>query len=416
MSLRLLFLILRFVLIGGFVLLVVTWLYNSLVFDRSYKGYVNGKVVHIRPPMKGQPKLASNFSVGSPITAQQVLGHVANERAFELMNVEQTLAQRIASGEQTLASINAQLANRQQWLGRLGSDSAQQQNLRLDYVATHLQAKQAEMTQAELAMKQAKTNADRFTRLAEQGFVPKIKAEEMALDANRAANQYATAKAQLASEKSQMKAASQGVQVEGSLTKNYSDVRRYDVETDMQRLLAQRSQLQGEIGTLKLQQQGLSGPLKQQQQGDLISPVNGVVWNVGAYNNEYVTDDSVVLEVLNCDNLWVDAYVDEQQLPDIDTAQSVDLNLLSRPELGTLKGKIMLVRSGVGKVSVNEGVAGLDNMQKSQALLRINVQWPSSSPDLNQSCNVGTSVKAKFSKKPFKWGGFGQLAMGFLPF
>lgn len=416
MPMRLTFLVLRFVLIGGLVLLVVSWLYNSLVFDRSYKGYVNGKVVHIRPPMKGQLKLASSFSVGSPIKAQQVIGHVENERAFELLTIEQTLAQRIAAGEQTLASLNAQLANRQSWLGKLGSESAQAKRLRVSYESTELQAKQAELAQAELASKQAKTNADRYARLAAQGFVPKIKAEEMALAANDAANLAKTAKAQLASEQARLKAATQGGQVDGSLTRDYSDVRRYDVETDLQRLLAQRSQLQAEIDSLKLQQQGLSGPLKQQKQGDLVSPVNGVVWNVGAYDNEYVTDDSVVLEVLNCDSLWVDAYVNEQQLADIDASQPVKLNLLSRPELGTLEGRITLVRSGVGKVTVTEGVAALDEMQKSQALLRLSVAWPNQTPDLNQSCNVGTSVKAKFAKKPFNWSNFTQLAMGVLPF
>lgn len=404
---------LRTVLILLFVVGLGAWLYSSLSFDRSFKGFVNGKVITVRPSIKGKLSLQT-ITLGQPVHEGQPLGFVTNETAVELLTQKQALENQARATQASAANLSQLIANRQKWLSQLGSESSQVNSLRTAFQQEQLEAARSELAQAEFAMAKADADAQRYWTLAEKGFAPRVEAERYALQAQNARNEYKTLQAKLQAEKARLNAAQQGVQVDGSMTKTYSDVRRYDVETDLYKLQNQRSQLMTEAQALQQQASSLEGPMKQLQQSAITVPVNGVVWNVLAYNQEYVSENRSVMEVLDCDNLWVDTFVNESQLPQIDLSKPVKLVLLSHPEMGEVEGRVLLVRSGVGRVTVTEGVAAPNDEQRSQALIRLKVQWPKQ-PDLTKSCYVGTSVRSQFAKKPLEWRHWLDVAMLPLP-
>jgi multidrug resistance efflux pump len=398
---KLLFKLLRFVLIFALVGGFSYWLYGTLFHDQSFKGYVNGKIVKVRPPIRGKLSLKP-MRVGLPVKMGDILGSIENERAYELLSFQQGLDQKVQVNQLALDSLDSQINNRQQWLSRFNQEAGQQTNLRVSYEKEQLTASEANVQQAKSGMEKAKNDAERYARLAEKGFSPKVVAEDFALRAKDSENNYKATMARFSAEKSRMAAAKVGMQVDGSLTKSYSESRRYDVETELYRLQNERERLLAEIKTATSQADQLNSPIQKMRSSKIITPVEGVVWNVNAYTNEYVGPEESVLEVLDCKNLWVDTYVKEAHLANLDLKAPVQISLMSHPELGTMKGTISLVRTGVGRVTVQEGVAVPNDKQKSQALIRMNVSWPTQ-PDPNNSCYVGTSIKAVFAKQPLSF-------------
>ena len=365
------------------------WLIFQLITSaKSYQGFVNGKIIHLRPPIKGQITL-ENISVGLPLHSGQLLGNIENDRSYELVTEQQKLAQALSTNRKQLEILETRLITRQARLHKLKSESHQQKALRITFENKNVSAVQAELDQA---IKDAK----RFENLAKKGFAPAQQAEEKVKEVKKL-------QAKLGVEQAKANAAQVGVQVDGAMNKGYADQRIYEIETELLYQESERERLKAEAETLTSQLATLDESLEKLKNFKLEAPVNGVVWSLGANNHEYVTNETEVVQILDCDHLWIDTYVNEQQVSELDYNKPVEVKLISQPELGVMKGEVILVRTGVGRVEVNEGVALPKENQKSQAMVRVSVAWPKR-PVAHQSCYVGSSVETTFAKKPFQWG------------
>lgn len=367
-----------------------SWLlFQFATSAKSYQGFVNGKIIHLRPPIKGQLSL-ENISVGLPLHSGQLLGNIENDRSYELVTEKQKLEQALSTNRKQLEILENRVGSREARLAKLQHESHQQKGLRLAFEHNNVAAVQAELDQA---IKDAK----RYENLAKKGYAPVQQAEEKL-------NTMKKLQAKLGIEQAKAAAAQADVQVDGSMNKGYADQRIYEIETELLYQASERERLMAEAETLTSQLAQLEESLDKLKNFKLEAPVNGVVWSLGANNNEYVTNESEVVQILDCDHLWIDTYVNEQQVSELDYSKPVDVKLISQPELGIMKGEVILVRTGVGRVEVNEGVALPKENQKSQAMVRVSVAWPKR-PDAHQSCYVGSSVETTFAKKPFQWGG-----------
>jgi multidrug resistance efflux pump len=109
------------------------WLLYQLVTSaKSYQGFVNGKIIHLRPPIKGQITL-ENISVGLPLHSGQLLGNIENDRSYELVSEQQKLAQALSTNHKQLEILENRLISRQQRLAKLQGESHQQKDLRINF-------------------------------------------------------------------------------------------------------------------------------------------------------------------------------------------------------------------------------------------------------------------------------------------
>jgi multidrug resistance efflux pump len=391
------FKLLRFVLIVGLVGGLTFWLYDALFREYSYKGYVNGKITHLRSPIRGAVKL-NPLTIGDAVSQGQTLAVIENDRAYELLTTQTSLDQRTEANRAMVQTIDNQIQNRQAWLSELGQESSQQKQLRVSFENQQLTTVEAQLVQSKNILQKASADATRYATLAEKGYAPKAVAEEYRLKQNEADALLKAKESEKKAIQARIQAAKANVQIDGSLAKNYAESRRFEVETEILRLQQERARLVTEAQTSQTQLAELSSPQVKMSQTAIVSPVNGVVWGVNAYSKEHVSADQSIVEILDCEHLWIDTYINERQLPSLDLKAPVEVKLLSHSEMGNLKGKVLMVRTGVGRVTVNEDVAPPNDQMKSQAVIRIAVDWPKS-PDPSSNCYVGTSVKARFSKK-----------------
>lgn len=89
----------------------------------------------------------------------------------------------------------------------------------------------------------------------------------------------------------------------------------------------------------------------------LKAPVSGIVYNVHANNGEFLQPKQPVMDILDCDQVWVDTFVDEKEVAKIDTQAPVEVHLLADEDAPPLSGEVMFLRYGAEQ-ALNESAKG----------------------------------------------------------
>jgi multidrug resistance efflux pump len=375
------------------------WIFTSFVSTKSYKGYVNGKIIHLKPSISGI--LDSKYlEVGMSVKANDLLATVNNPRNVQFDGEQRFLEQKVAIAKAQLTELQGMIAVREAKLETTLNSSNEQSTLRVAYENQNVVAAQGQLAQAKLMVEQAQKDYGRFARMAEKGYVSKQQAEQQKMALMEAQAQLNSASAKLNSENAKLNAAKAGFQVDSALSQNSGESRVLNIENQLMDLKQRRAETETQLLTSQAMLKDLEASNATLRSQPLMSPVDGVLWFVGANDEEFVSENSNVIDVLDCDHLWVDTYIDEQKLKALEFDKPVKIKILSHPELKDVTGKIMVSRSGVGRVSTHEGVALPNEREKSHALVRILVDWPIT-PDPMQSCYVGSSVETEFVKSPW---------------
>lgn len=156
---------------------------------------------------------------------------------------------------------------------------------------------------------------------------------------------------------------------------------------------------------------------------ELESPSSGIVYELDRKSGDYVHPGIGVMKVLDCQKLWVDTFVREKDIPNLDPEKPVSIRILTDSEKRWLTGKVKFVRHGVRqgvRQALLADASGNDEWQKSLlesaspqpiiqltpltrqqpslTLVRVQLDKPPPS-DKNNFCYVGSRVETVFKRK-----------------
>lgn len=174
----------------------------------------------------------------------------------------------------------------------------------------------------------AKVDRDRAQELLEAGIVPPAAAEKDFLRYEQAQADVKKAQALLAQAQQRLSAAQAGLQIDGSRTLSYSEIRQREINTEIADLQRQTAQLRVEARTTELE---LAKPIQQTRLNKVVvisAPTTGAVRSVDAKAGEYLASSTPVLRVLNCQNRWVDAFFSEDSTKNLTPGMAVQVRLL----------------------------------------------------------------------------------------
>ncbi len=390
----------RIVLIVAVFVVIDIFLFQYFTEVQTHKGFVNGKLLSIKSPIEGKLTLEP-LDVGTPVKENQVVGFVKNDRTHQLNLQQAALKVKIAAKENEVLQFQRVLASRGALMNTLARESETQRQLRVQHKSQQINRHDSDLDELKSIAELAEAQANRFRRLAEKGFTPSARAEEYESEAVQAKAQYSSKLAQRGQSETELAAANVGVQVEGAQTTNYSKIRSQELQLEISQQQADLIAARKEKLLLEEELAQIENQLALANHAELQVPVNGLVWSVDASDKEYLELNAPVIRVLNCDNTWVDTFVAEDQASKIDTAKPVQLTLVGHNEMEPFEGKVQSIRSGRGKFAVDEQdeILPPNPKAKSQSLVRIAFDWPSEKPPVEQSCGVGSTVKAVFAKR-----------------
>lgn len=373
---------------------------------RSIQAFINGEITYVRAPIPGKLSLNTKLQLGYPLAASEVIGtvngDVENPRVSQLKITQQELRTRLQINQQQLDGLNQRLANRARLLQRFSQADRNQQRLVVDYSKAQVKQFQDELNRAKAAEEIAQADAKRYSALLAEGAVDTATAQRRMADAKQASAAVKAAQSQLEQAQFNVQAASAGLQLDGPRTFSYPEIRMIEIQTEITDLEQQAADMRRQVQSTQAELAKVNQELQTQKTVPVRVPEKGVVWSIDAQPGENVAANAPIMQLLNCNNVWVEAFVNESDANALSIGQPVEVQLMGTNT--TWSGHIQTIRAGTGRVTVGQHIAepppevARRQLPVRVVAARVKVDWPDA-PSSEQFCRAGRSVEVRFPKK-----------------
>jgi multidrug resistance efflux pump len=366
----------------------------------SQQGFINGTIVSVPAPIAGQLQLTS-LKPGSPIQLGQQLGQVANPRNPQLEIDRQQLQSKLAALQLKRQSLQSKQSDRYERLQQFQTDREQQGTLSVTVDNSRRDRLQVEIEQAQQAAAIAQREANRLDKLVKAGAIAQIQLDKTQDEVQSAQLRIAAKQTELAQAETEQIASQRGLQIDGAQSINYAETRSRELQDEIADLDREVSQVVAEIAQVNQEITTLDQQLNLQKFAQVEAPIAGVVWampnQIG--NGKTVASNESLIQVLDCNQTWVDTFVSERELPHLKIGDAVTVTMLG-DRAQKFTGRIQAIRAGVGRVAPGTDVA-VPPPPQSQRQVGVQVGWennPAITQQAAQFCGVGQSVEVAFQK------------------
>ena len=364
------------------------------------EAFVNGRIVTLTAPIDGQVMMPSGLRSGQPVEMAAALAQIINPDIDPWLR---DATYEVAAEQARLDSLITQLHQQSHTVipSREYHDYQSQQQ---QYQASIQLASQG-VRQAQLRLQTAQEEAalaqisfERILPLAEQGAIPLQQAEEISQDWANRQQDVRQAEIEVENKRIELQSIQQQAAQQLPPYPNVSpsqlalqDIQRQIDET-RDRIAARETAIA----------QAHTDP--KHQDHPVQSPFPGVVWETLVGPDEQVITGQPMVRLLNCEQLWVDAFVSVDDLPRVQLGSTATVKLYNG-EI-ELMGKVATVRSrliGVQKLGQDSAINPPNLVEKQVAQLRIELDKPEELTSQSNSaaafCNVGQIAQVEIAAK-----------------
>ncbi len=405
------------------------------------KAFVNGKIVTVTSPISGQVQTKASLDSGMPVNPEELLLKVneplsksewlqsikfdllaeqAKLESIEAKIRELAQAGKVAQPQRNQLLINQKPLERetdqaqevvQVVLARLDSQTAQTQ------AETAVRLAEQTIAQAQIDLKTAQSHAElakskyeKLRNLGDRGAVSAFSVKEAYNNWQVSQNQVEAARVKLETAKIQQRQQERlnVQQAERQKLKSSSlqsksnqlsiNTKTEELNPELAELERQKSQTQVSIEAKKKALTKLEKDVLAPNNFPVLAASKGVLWEVMVQNGEQVKSGQPLLKQLNCQQLWVDAFVNVDALKRITIGSPAQVELYSNNL--KLNGWVKTIRSPLsGEQKLGQDVAvNPPNVEKQQlAQVRIELENPKELTKSHQGsaqfCQVGQVAK-----------------------
>jgi multidrug resistance efflux pump len=439
---------------AGLLALGISLTLNRVTSVTATKAFVNGKIITVTSPIDGQVQAKTKLDSGMPVTMKQLLlkvkEPVAKSDSLQTLKVdlvaEKAKLEAVEAKSKELAQLNQftqpnlnypsqnlkpleEESNKAQEvaLSQINSDTAQIP----DKVAVRLAEQNVKQSEIELKVAQnhakvAQSKYEKFRYLANQGAISTFSVEEVlnnwkvSLEQVEAAKvRLETANVHLTERERLQRVASQSnfkeVSIKTSSQKaipenlnpenlNRENLNRENLNPELAEFQRRKTELQVSIEAKEKAITELEKSSKKQKDYQILASSKGTLWEVMVQDGEQIRSGQPLLKQLNCQKLWVDAFVN------LDDLKRIQIGSPAQVEIYTnnlkLNGKVKTIRSSLsGEPKLGQDVAVNPPDTKNQQLAQVRIELQNSQ-ELGQSlqnsaqfCQVGQIAKVNIGQE-----------------
>ena len=372
------------------------WQRQSRVISRV--GYINAELITIYAPITGTLHV-ERINVGSVLPKGFLIGSITNERNPQITIDVENLNSRLRLAQNQLKSVNERLNARQRLADFLTKKTQSQISLDIDFFRANVERARSELKQAQANLELARKEAQRFTRLAEEGAVSQQRADQALAEMKAAEALVASRQAEVDRSLSALTATQQGLQLDSARTFSFPQIRLLDLQQEITDLIQEKRQLEVSVLTLEQELRKAQLQLNLQRSAQLESPVNSVVWSVNIRTGELgvpVNTGTAILQLLDCHEIWATALVTERANRKLRLGQPAEVRLLDGSNR-IYRGWVRSIRGGVGRVTAGADVAvPPDELVRNELEVQVTLDDRGEALAGGRFCSVGQSVEVMF--------------------
>lgn len=396
---------------------------NRITSVTATKAFVNGKIITITSPLNGQVQSKANLDSGMAVNTQQLLLKV-NE-PLSNSGWLQNLKLDLIADQAKLESIEVQIRK----VSKLGNNykapkreiyKAQEASLAQwdsgtsptpSYAAVRLAEQNVKQAEIELKVAQgheqvAKSKYEKFRFLARQGAMSAFAVEEVSNNWKVTQEQIEAAKVNIETAKVSL-AEQQRVKnrVQQSPQSTVSiDTQIAEINPELAELKRQKTELQVSIQAKEKAIMQVEKSALAQKNYPVFASSKGVLWEVMVQNGEQVRAGQPLLKQLNCQQLWVDAFVNIDDLKRMQIGSPAQVELY--PNNLKLNGWVKTIRSPLSnEQKLGQDVAVNPPDMKNQQLAQVRIELENNNELINnkqssaQFCQVGQVAKVNIGQE-----------------
>lgn len=372
---------------------------------RSVQAFVNGEIIFVRASIPGdlelkseKIKLSNQLEKGTQIGT--IKSTVENPRVSVLKIDKQQLETRLQDFQQQISGVKQQIGNRNELMKLFKQQTDIQKNLQRNYARQQIKQYEGQLIQSQAAEKLALAEAQRYNLLSKEGVVSLSKVESEIATAQQASGKVKETRSQIEQAQLTLEATKVRLQLEGTLTLSYPEMRVYQLEVELTDLKQQEKNLEKQLQSIQSQLVITSKELQAQQIVSVLAPTTGVIWSIDTQPQEKVEANKSIIQLLNCNNLWVEAFVNETDANKLVIGQAAEI-ILSGLSNTQWKGRVETIRAGTGRIEVGQYVVepppeiARRQLPVRVATVRIKVDLQNT-PRFGDFCLAGRSVNVRF--------------------
>lgn len=351
----------------------------------------------VRSPIQGVISYDKPLSVGDALHKGQLIAKVENHAVNDVLAMKQDVELKLQNARAQVTLLQASLGGRQAMYAQFNQRDRIQNDMMVKYTSQELNQAKAGYNEAVKNLENAQSRTKHYDWLAQKGYVSALQAQAEAGGLTSAEERANAKRAELQATSLQHQASRVGLQLTGSQTESSPRLQKQSLSKEVLDIRQSLAQYQSSIPLLERQLADMNQELSVLSAARINSPIDGILWATPVRDGEVVDRHDVVYKVVNCQESWVDAYLNESKAVRIDPAKPVKVKIGKSAEY---VGKIRFIRTGVGKFSLDEGMPeGFDQIVKNKSLVRIAVKWPklATSHGLSPACTVGQSAEVTFN-------------------
>ncbi|WP_309741315.1 HlyD family efflux transporter periplasmic adaptor subunit [Chamaesiphon sp. OTE_20_metabat_361] len=370
---------------------------SQLTTISSVDAVVNGTLTDIRAPQEG---IISKVAIktGQSLSSEKELFVLKDRRASQLQTQE--ISSRLNQQEAELEQAQARLPRKMLLLNVVSREAVNQQKLAVSENQQSQNQLLSDIEGAKSRCELAKLSYQRTKFLNSQGAISRANLDTAEIELKQRKSEVKSLQAKLATLQVNEDAVRGGL----SLSRTRSN---YDPSIRLEELQLQIAEERQGIQIFKRKIAGTKAELSQakkdfqRKQGATIkAPAAGVVWRVTAQPGKFVQQGESLGQVASCKQRWVDAWVDEQKVQLLQVGSPAEIKLNGMGSSGTLKGKVSVIRSGIGRLAAGEDVAiSMPPNLPRQTQVRIDLDAGSVSSEPSESgnlCRIGYTARVTF--------------------
>lgn len=377
--------------LGGVLLLAAVGVLAHVLTTRSRDAVVDADFIELASPINGQLD-ALRVEAGDAVSRGQQLALVRDPRASEA-DVRR-LRTALDTARADLDRLERQLAHERQLALRFQQDASTYRRLETDRTGNELDQLKAARAREQEEVAFSQRDLQRQEALFRAGAIAETVVDRARTSLQQNRDQLQGIEARIRAQTNRLQAAESDLSLDRTRSSS-------DPLPRLQQSQLKLAQLEGEQAGSRRRVAGLEAQLntaetlfRQQQQVWLEAPKSAVVWRVQARSGDTLRAQQPVLRLVTCSSRWVNTYVSEADLKRLQIGSRARVDLIG--ESLDLRGRVDLIRSGVGRLSGRDGEPSalpINLARESQVRVRIDSDVPAPPRKL---CFVGYSARVIF--------------------
>lgn len=371
----------------------------------SKQAFINARLVNIYSPISGVVDFSTSIIQGAALTHGEKIGEIkaneSNQRLSELISLNSELTQSKLNLISQQNALEEQIKKVREIQKNYHSESAKQRKIQVKYSRNRIKQYQADLERVRSSLIRAKNDLKRSSSLVPSGAISKSQHDsykEQVISLNAEMNSI---NAKISQENNVLEANELGLHVEGNRTISNVEEQYRNIELQLIDLTSQHEILGASIKHMTEHIKNISDEILHQKSYLLSSPKEGlVVWSVPSQTNSIISQQDLLISLIDCEDTWVEAFVDESHIGKIEIGKEVELKISGINQ--KLIGKVHSIRSGLGRVEIGPDVAmpppeiARRQLPVKVLTVRITIQQKDILSDKKQYCFVGRSVNVRF--------------------